>query len=403
MAKNKNYDSFEFVGRVLHILEILQKSTDEHTTITQSEILEKLKKDEYSCSERTLTDYLKAIMLELNPEDKDGFVEEKKTISDYKIIPKGLEDKLHARDIGLTKEGSKKLQLRSLRYNHLFSIKELNQVIEAILFMKNIGTETKKELIKKLLTLSSENFARYSPFISETTGKISTSISGVYEDSRIDEATVRENLNIIRKAIEANCKISFHFNSYNKEKKLVLRTNLSGKPIIYVASPYYVILYNGKYYLVCNVEPYDNAAFYRIDLMSDISNKMKISVLDKKTKISEKRKPKQDIKGLPCEWNDKSAFQFQTEHMNMFYGEPYKIRLKINRDRYTLLHDYFGDKYEFIQHLDDCWDEVEVKCVPKAMESWAMQCSEYVEVLSPEEVRIGIIERCRELLGRYEN
>ena len=36
-------------------------------------------------------------------------------MSDYKIITKGLEEKLRARDLGLVEEGTKELQLRSLR------------------------------------------------------------------------------------------------------------------------------------------------------------------------------------------------------------------------------------------------------------------------------------------------
>ena len=96
---------FDFIGRILDILRILQEETDEYTTISQHEILELMEEHEHPCSARTLTDYLKVIMKELNPEDEDGFVDERFTISDYKIIPKGLEEKLYARDIGLYKEG----------------------------------------------------------------------------------------------------------------------------------------------------------------------------------------------------------------------------------------------------------------------------------------------------------
>ena len=78
-------------------------------------------------------------MKELNPEDEDGFVDDRFSISDYKIIPKGLEDKLCARDLGLEQEGSKKLQLRDLKYNHVFSFEELDQIIEAVLFLKHIS------------------------------------------------------------------------------------------------------------------------------------------------------------------------------------------------------------------------------------------------------------------------
>ena len=107
------------------------------------------------------------------------------------------------------------------------------------------------------------------------------------------------------------------------------------------------------------------------------------------------------VKGLPVEWNDTIASEFQAEHMYMFFGQPCTIRLKLDKDRYTLLHDYFGDRYTFVKHIDDRWDEVEVTCVLKAMESWAMQCSEYVEVLKPVELRNSIFEKCRGLLERY--
>lgn len=404
--KKKTVHDFEFIGRIIEIFKILQEQTDEYTMISQAEILTLMKEHEYLCSERTLADYLKVMMKELNPEDMDGVVDEKYSIADYKIIPKGLEEKLYARDIGLKKEGAKKLQLRKLRYNHIFSFDELNQIVEAVLFLKNIDAETKEILIRKLQTLSSVNYPKYSPFISETTGKISTSISGVFEDSRMDEFVVRENLKIIQRAIKAEdgagCKITFHFNGYNEKKELIPRRNMSGEIMTYVANPYHVIVYNGKYYLICSVEPYDNVSFYRIDLMSDITDKTKDAILNHEEKVAEKRKAKRQVKGLPLEWNDKTASEFQSEHMYMFYGEPCRISLKVDRERYTLLHDYFGNYYTFRRHIDERWDEVEVKCVPKAMEAWAMQCSDYVEVLSPMELRESIAKKCKKLVAKYQ-
>lgn len=406
MESQKRVHDFEFIGRILEILKILQEETDEYTTITQPEMLKLMKEGEHPCSPRTLTDYLKVLMKELNPEAEDGFVDKRYTISDYKIIPKGLEEKLHARDIGLKKEGAKKLQIRSLRYNQVFTFEELNQVIEAVLFLKNIDFETKEKLIRKLQSLSSVNYPKYSPYISETTGKITKSIAGIFEDSRVDETVVRRNLNMIRSAIEADNgmgrKIAFHFNGYNEKKQLVTRKNRAGEDIVYIANPYHVILYNGKYYLICCIEPYDNVSFYRIDLMSDITDKTKVSALDHQTMVSERRRPKREIVGLPLEWNDTVASNFQSEHLYMFYGEPCKIRLKLDKDRYTLLHDYFGNRYKFIKHIDERWDEVEVTCVPKAMESWVMQCADYVEVLSPSDLRSSIFEKCKMLMSRYE-
>ncbi len=404
--KKKTSHDFSFIGRILDILKILQEETDEYTTISQARIKALMEEHEHPCSERTLTDYLKVMMKELNPEEEKGTVDSSCTIEDYKIIVKGLEEKLEARARGLKKEGSEKLKLRELRYNQLFSFEELNQIVEAVLFLKNIDSATKEKLIKKLQKVTSVNYPRYSLFISETTGKISTNISNVYEDSRIDEVVVRKNLEIIRKAIESENgigkKIAFHFNGYNEKKELVPRRKPSGEKMRYVANPYYVILYNGKYYLVCSVDPYDDVAFYRIDLMSDITDKTKASVLNNEKLVSEIRRPKRQVKGLPVEWNDTIASEFQSEHMYMFFGKSCRIRLKLDKDRYTLLHDYFGDRYTFIKHMDDRWDEVEVICVPKAMESWVLQCSDYVEVLEPLELRESILEKCRRLLERYQ-
>lgn len=405
MESKKTVHDFDFIGRTLDILKILQEKTDERTAISQNEILELMEAHEHPCSARTLTDYLKAIMKELNPEDEDGFVDDRYSISDYKIIAKGLEEKLHARDIGLIAEGTKKLQLRSLRYNQLFSFDELNQIVESVLFVKNIDSEKKELLIRKLQTLSSVNYPKYSPFISETTGKISNSIASVFEDSRIDETVVRNNLSVIRKAIEADKgvgrKIAFNFNGYNEKKQLVPRKDKAGNDMVYIANPYHVILYNGKYYLICSIEPYDTVAFYRIDLMSNITDQTKMSALHTQTLVSERRKPRRLLSGLPLDWNDDVASNFQAEHLYMFYGEPCRIRLKLDKDRYTLLHDYFGNRYTLISHIDERWDEVEVKCVPKAMESWAMQCADYVEVLSPKELRESIVEKCKMMIERY--
>lgn len=404
-TEKKTVHDFEFVGRLINIMKILQEETDEFNTITQPEILELLRDRDCACSERTLTDYLKTIMKELNPEDVDGYVYENASIEDYVIIAKGLEEKLKARDFGLTTEGSKKLQLRSLRYNQIFSFAELNQVIEGVLFLKSIDDESKEKIIRKLITLSSKNFPKYSPYISENTRTISKKIAGVFEDSRVDEIALKNNLQVIRKAIEADkgagIKIAFYFNGYDENKKLKARVDAAGNRLRYVANPYYIIMYNDKPYLICAVEPHDNVSIYRIDLMSEITTEIKPSHVQDGVMISEKRRPKSEIKGLPIDWNSKEASRFQTEHLYMYYGKPEGISLKIDKDRYTLLHDYFGDRYQFVEHIDDTWDCVEVKCVPDAMTSWAMQCSDFVEVLQPESLRQRILGKCKSLAERY--
>ena len=83
VSDKKSVHDFDFIGRILDILRILQEETDEKTTISQPEILKLMEEHEHPCSARTLTDYLKVMMKELNPEDEDGFVDDTFTISDY--------------------------------------------------------------------------------------------------------------------------------------------------------------------------------------------------------------------------------------------------------------------------------------------------------------------------------
>lgn len=254
-TEKKAVNKLEIIRKIINIMKVLQEETDEQHTISQSGLQEALKNKDCVCSTRSLTDYLKTIMLELNPEDVDGYVEDNATIEHYVITVRGLEDKLQARDDGLEREGSKILQLRDLRYNHLFTFDELNQIIEGALFLKHIDDESKVKIINKLKTLSSKKFADYSPYISKNTEQIDMNITGVFEDSRVDDVALRNNIQFIRTAIEkdngAGCKIAF--NGYDENKKLKPRCDAKGNKIRYVASPYYIIMYNGKPYLVCVV------------------------------------------------------------------------------------------------------------------------------------------------------
>ena len=202
--KKKQVHTWDIIGRLIELLRILQENTDEYTTITQSEIEEKMRKNDHACPTRTLTDYVKVLMNELNPDEEELLLAGEEALQDCKITSVSLEEILKTEDMQVRKEKLGKFKRSHLRYQHIFSFDELNQLIEAVLFLKNINNETKENLIRKIEKLSSKNFLKYSPFISETTGAINLNISNVFEDSRIDDKVVKENLMLIQNAIEAN-------------------------------------------------------------------------------------------------------------------------------------------------------------------------------------------------------
>lgn len=404
--KKKTVHDFEFIGRLLELLKILWEETDEFTSITQQEILKLMEEHGHPCSARTLTDYLRMIMRELNPEEADGSVKPGACLRDYRIVPKGLEEKLRARELGLFPDGARKLQLRSLRYNHPFSFEELDQLVEAVLFLKTLDDTQKEELIRRIAGMSSRKYPLVSPYFGGTTKAPVRQMAGVYEDVGAKAETVKENLCILQKAMgvtgERPVKVAFTFNGYDAKQELVPRRSEQGEKIRYVVDPYYIILSQGRYYLICSKEPGCEVSVYRIDLMTDLTDRTGISPIDREKRISRPRRQKSEIRGLPAEWNSRTASKFHAEHLYLFYGDPQTIHLRIDRERYTLLHDYFGTHYRFLRQLDETHDEVAVSCVPEAMRCWAMQCGSHVEVLRPEWLRERIRKACLELAERYQ-
>lgn len=146
-----------------------------------------------------------------------------------------------------------------------------------------------------------------------------------------------------------------------------------------------------------------------MDLIFDLTTKPRESLIkevDPLTgeikRVKALRRKAVKIKGLPCKWDSKTASKFQAQHLYMYYGDVEEITLKVDRERYTLIHDYWGENYTFIKHIDEKYDEVVLECVPEAMEVWALQCSDCVEVLAPQNLRNRIKEKCEKLAAKYE-
>ena len=414
--KRNKVREIDFIGKMITLLKILQEKTDEETTLMQKELLEEMTKREYACSERVMVDYLRGLASVMNPTNEAGQQDLTKEKEKFKILYRDLEKKLRK-----VKEGASpdeimdqetSFQISAVRFQHLFSFKELNQVIESVMLQDNLNEKDKENLVRKLVKLSSKNFLRHCPFVSETTGTVHSKITGVYKNSRIDEKNVFINLKKIEEAIQdfggKGGKIGFHFYGYDEKKELIPRKNADGSLRWYIIDPYYILLYNGKYYLVGALDGYDNVSFYRMDLMFDLTTKPKESLIKKVDpltgeikRVKTPRRKTVEIKGLPNKWDSKTASKFQAQHLYMYYGETEEITLKVDRERYTLIHDYWGENYTFIKHIDEKYDEVVLECVPEAMEVWALQCSDCVEVLTPQNLRNRIKEKCEKLAAKY--
>lgn len=351
---------------------MLKKESDADHKLAQNQI-EKLllDKKENKCSSKTLSKTIKRLIGALNPplysdEEKDQF----------QIVYSGYDQEIEDDSNGY---------MTNIFYKHLFSFNEIDRLIEGIQFSKILTTEEANRIIEKIKSLTSRHYTN-------TTSQIYT----VPEFLTAPQDQLRENLESIQNAIADQVKIEFVFNGYDQYKALIPVKDKNGENKKYFVSPYYILAYNGKYYLLANTDGYDNIAIYRIDLMTEIS----IPGKDGKKYGIPARKMSET--GLSSKLD---TVEFMTSHLNMSYDQPVPVTLKIRKDRYTLVHDWFGDQYKISRKRDssqgDEYDMIRVVCSPYGIINWAMQYSEFVEVIEPQDIREKIRDRLQETLKNY--
>ena len=167
--------------------------------------------------------------------------------------------------------------------------------------------------------------------------------------------------------------------------KLYPRENDEGKKRRYVINPYQIAAINGRYYLICNYDKYDNVANYRLDRIADIE------VLPTPVK------PMKKVKGLE---NGLNLPKHMAEHVYMFTGESAAVTFRAKKYLVSEIIDWFGKDIKF---SDETEDEVTVRVTVnlEAMRKWALQYAVHVKVLGPEKLVELIRDDVKEAAEQY--
>ena len=270
-------------------------------------------------------------------------------------------------------------------YVHDFSHEELDALIEGVVFSGSISDEDKRTLVEKLVNLTNVYYG--SPFYNKNSNKLLTNDHAIF--SRTYKTNVSDNIKAIQNAINKGEQISFKFNAYNADKRL------SPLPYSHELSPYQIVVYHDMYYLIGGKEGCESPSHYRIDLMSDIKP---AKDSDGNVKQAESMARFKELRDSKAAWQPD---KYMSEHLYMGYDKPRRIRIKIKNDKYTVLHDWFGDNYEkSFTPCEDGYDYVYVVTSPSMIVHWALQYAEIVEVMD-EEIRGEIREKIEKLENKY--
>ena len=245
-----------------------------------------------------------------------------------------------------------------------FEDSELRMLIDGVLASKYITAKHSKELIEKLCSQANKYFRAHVK-----------NIWSVNEWSKTDNCALFYNIEIIDTAIEEGKQIFFFFNKYGADKKL-------HKTSDHCVTPYQLILHNQRYYLMgCN-EKWKNLGHYRLDHITDICL------------INEPATP---LRSLPGYQNGINYKEYATSLPYMFTDMPESIEFIAEPEIVDQIVDWFGDN----ARIQPCGEKLKVyvKASPNAMEYWAMQYLNFVEVIYPvslrEQIRLNL-ERATE-------
>ena len=320
---------------IMNILDILKRYTDEDHRLSQREIGEILDREYGMTADR------KSIRRNL-----------------LDLIDCGY-DIEYSESIREKKDGSQETMLSDWYLNRTFTDSELRLLIDGLLFSKHVPYSQCRELVEKL-----------------------ESLSNIYFHSRVKHIhTLPENtpnnrqlfytIDVLDEAISRGRQVSFHYTRMGLDKKPHPRTDDAGNVREYIVNPYQLVTANGRYYLICNYDKYDNVSHYRVDRIRGIR------LLDAPAKPPEK------VKGLE---NGLHLPEHMAEHLYMFTGESVRAKFRVVSFLLDDLADWFGTDVAYPDVTEETVT-VPVRVNGHAMEFWALQYAPYVEVLEPVSLR----------------
>ena len=188
------------------------------------------------------------------------------------------------------------------------------------------------------------------------------------------------NLEDINYAIKHLNKISFDYCRYGIDKKLHIDSE-------HTASPYYVMMKDQELWLIAYSETHETISFFRIDRIKNLT------ILRKKA---------MDIERVPGHGQGLDLEYLRSSLPYMYSDRPERIVFRADAAITNQIVDWFGDAVKLERDRSDSTKiKARLKTSPTAMEYWAKQYLDHVEILEPLSLREKIRESLENGIGKY--
>lgn len=336
---------------IINILDILRKYTDENHRLSQKEIIDILENEYDMKAER------KSIKRNL-----------------MNLIDFGYDIEF-SESTRLNKSGEEETLYTDWYLRREFEDSELHLLIDNLVFTKSISRAHCKELIDKIEGLSNIYF------------KSRTKNVHNLPESLPENKQLFYTIEVLDEAISKGKQVQFTYNYYDIDKKMHARCDADNHPRTYIMNPYQLVATNGRYYLICNNDKYDNLSNYRIDYITDIQ------LL---------KHPAKKISKVSGAKNGLNLSEHMAEHIYMFAGNSIHVKLRAKRYLITDIIDWFGKDIRFTNASDDEVD-VSLSVNEKAIFYWAMQFGEHIKILEPQSLINSIRTTAQNVANQYND
>lgn len=326
---------------IVNILDILRKYSDEEHRLSQREITELLKSEYGMVADR------KAIRRNILGLMECGYEIEYKESERMVPNPK-------------TGEPEKSYIWSDFYLVRDFTDAELRLLIDSVLSSGHIPHNQRLDLMKKLEGLSSKYFRAHVRHIHTVTDPLPRNQQLFMTIETLDEA------------ISSGKKVAFNYLEYGTDKKEHRKRRPDGSVREYVVSPYQMAVKEGKYYLICNYDKYDDISNYRVERISDIRL------------LEEPAKPFASLHGADGQRLDLQ--KYMSEHIYMYAGGSVRARFRIWKPLVSDVLELFGPDVSFSDE-EESYVTVTAWVTERAMEQFAKNFGPDVLVLEPERLR----------------